>query len=110
MSDVNVGTLGASPEGGNPRPPASASDTVREQRTFFGQPAGLYVLFFTEMWERVSYYGMRSLLVLYMVDYLIKNVQAGTTTVYGFFSLQRAIESIFGPLAVQPLASQIYGL
>ena len=32
-----------------------------------GQPRGLYVLFFTEMWERFSYYGMRALLILYMV-------------------------------------------
>src|SRR6516162_143228 len=31
-------------------------------------PPGLYTLFFTEMWERLSYYGMRALLVLFMVD------------------------------------------
>ena len=34
--------------------------------TFFGQPRGLATLFFTEMWERFSYYGMRALLVLFM--------------------------------------------
>jgi len=34
----------------------------------FGHPAGLRTLFFTEMWERMSYYGMRALLVLFMVD------------------------------------------
>jgi len=39
-------------------------------RTLFGHPLGLYVLFFTEMWERFSYYGMRGLLKLYMVNYL----------------------------------------
>jgi proton-dependent oligopeptide transporter, POT family len=39
------------------------------QRTFLGHPVGLYVLFFTEMWERFSYYGMRALLMLYMVNY-----------------------------------------
>ena len=33
----------------------------------FGHPAGLFVLFFTEMWERFSYYGMRAILVLYLV-------------------------------------------
>jgi len=33
----------------------------------FGHPKGLYVLFFTEMWERFSYYGMRAILVLYLV-------------------------------------------
>lgn len=36
------------------------------QRELFGHPVGLYVLFFTEMWERFSYYGMRGILVLYM--------------------------------------------
>jgi POT family proton-dependent oligopeptide transporter len=35
-----------------------------------GHPKGLYVLFFTEMWERFSYYGMRALLVLYLLNYL----------------------------------------
>ena len=38
--------------------------------TWFGHPRGLSVLFFTEMWERFSYYGMRALLVLFMVDAL----------------------------------------
>src|SRR5262249_40291536 len=47
-----------------------AADTSRfQQRTFLGHPVGLYVLFFTEMWERFSYYGMRALLMLYMVNY-----------------------------------------
>ena len=35
---------------------------------FFGHPKGLFVLFFTELWERYSYYGMRAILVLYMVS------------------------------------------
>jgi POT family proton-dependent oligopeptide transporter len=35
-------------------------------RAFFGHPRGLSVLFFTEMWERFSYYGMRALLILFM--------------------------------------------
>jgi len=36
-------------------------------RSFFGHPAGLSTLFFTEMWERFSYYGMRAILVLFIV-------------------------------------------
>ncbi|MGP4014304.1 peptide MFS transporter [Saccharopolyspora sp. 5N708] len=39
-----------------------------EQRGFFGHPAGLSPLFFTEFWERVSYYGMRAILLYYMYD------------------------------------------
>ena len=37
------------------------------EKELFGHPVGLYVLFFTEMWERFSYYGMRAILVLYLV-------------------------------------------
>jgi len=37
-------------------------------KEFFGHPRGLFVLFFTEMWERFSYYGMRAILVLYLVS------------------------------------------
>ena len=39
-----------------------------DDKGFFGHPKGLRVLFFAEMWERFSYYGMRALLVLYMID------------------------------------------
>jgi proton-dependent oligopeptide transporter, POT family len=90
--------------------PTTAYDSIRTHKEILGHPAGLFVLFFTEMWERFSYYGMRALLVLYMVNYLIKGVQAGTLHVAGFSGLQHAIEGIFGPLTIQPLASQIYGI
>jgi len=39
-----------------------------QQKTFLGHPIGLFVLFFTELWERFSYYGMRAILVLYLVS------------------------------------------
>lgn len=40
--------------------------SVSDKKELFGHPIGLFILFFTEMWERFSYYGMRALLVLYM--------------------------------------------
>jgi POT family proton-dependent oligopeptide transporter len=40
--------------------------SIPPDRAFFGHPRGLSTLFFTEMWERFSYYGMRALLLLYM--------------------------------------------
>lgn len=40
--------------------------TTQKQKELFGHPIGLYVLFFTELWERFSYYGMRALLTLYI--------------------------------------------
>jgi proton-dependent oligopeptide transporter, POT family len=42
------------------------TNAVSQDRSFFGHPRGLSTLFFTEMWERFSYYGMRALLLLYM--------------------------------------------
>ena len=44
----------------------SQTQPVSSEKTIFGHPAGLFVLFFTEMWERFSYYGMRGLLILYI--------------------------------------------
>jgi POT family proton-dependent oligopeptide transporter len=76
--------------------------------TLFGHPRGLTFLFLTEMWERFSYYGMRALLVLYMVKYLFLPEHAAT--VIGYAQLKAGFEFLFGPLGVQPLASQVYGL
>jgi len=73
----------------------------------FGHPRGLTFLFTTEMWERFSYYGMRSLLVLYMTKYLLLPDHAGDVT--GLLTVKRALEGLFGPLDVQPLSSQIWG-
>ncbi len=78
------------------------------QGDLFGHPRGLTYLFTTEMWERFSYYGMRSLLVLYMTKYLLLADHSGN--VVGLLALKRALESVFGPLDVQPLSSQIWGL
>jgi proton-dependent oligopeptide transporter, POT family len=101
VSDTDVTSIAGS---------LSPSDTVRKHRTLLGHPVGLFVLFFTEMWERFSYYGMRALLVLYMADYLIHRVETGSSYVLGFAPLRHAIESVFGPMTIQPLSSQIYGL
>tara|TARA_B110000305_G_scaffold25436_1_gene23157 strand:- start:336 stop:1838 length:1503 start_codon:yes stop_codon:yes gene_type:complete len=45
-----------------------STNTEIHQKSIFGHPAGLFVLFFTEIWERFSYYGMRAILVLYLVS------------------------------------------
>src|SRR5215475_11204115 len=68
----------------------------------FGHPRALAYLFTTEMWERFSYYGMRALLVLYMVKYLF--TPQSSTEVLGFAVFKHGLEFVFGPLA-----SQIYG-
>ena len=88
----------------------SQTETLRGRapRDFLGHPRGLAFLFSTEMWERFSYYGMRSLLVLYMVKYLLLAEHA--ENVIGLAGLRRLFESMFGPLAAQPFSSHIYGL
>ncbi|MBP5722016.1 MAG: peptide MFS transporter [Bacteroidales bacterium] len=50
------------------------------------QPRALMVLFFTEMWERFSYYGMRALLVLYLIQQLFQNLETSKTVAYGIFA------------------------
>lgn len=87
---------------------SSIAHTAGARQEFFGHPKGLTYLFSTEMWERFSYYGMRSLLVLYMVKYLL--LPGHVETIAGFPALRGALEGVFGPLAIQPLASQVYGL
>jgi POT family proton-dependent oligopeptide transporter len=88
----------------NSTPPAAASPA----REAFGHPRALAFLFATEMWERFSYYGMRSLLVLYMVKYLLAPQHAAH--VLGLAGLRHLLEFVFGPLGTQRLASQIYGI
>jgi proton-dependent oligopeptide transporter, POT family len=80
----------------------------RAPSDLFGHPRALAFLFATEMWERFSYYGMRSILVLYMVNYLLK--PGRLESVIGLAALRRLLEMPFGALDAQPLASLIYGL
>lgn len=55
-----------------------------------GHPAGLYLLFFTEMWERFSYYGMRGILILYLTKSLLEGGLAidaqQASLIYGYFT------------------------
>lgn len=62
-------------------------DTTLQKK---GHPAGLYLLFFTEMWERFSYYGMRGILILYLTKQLFEGGLAidpqTASLIYGFFT------------------------
>jgi POT family proton-dependent oligopeptide transporter len=72
------------------------------QKELFGHPVGLYILFFTEMWERFSYYGMRAILVLYLVAQTkAENGGLGWTNVealslYGTYTMLVYVMSIPG--------------
>jgi POT family proton-dependent oligopeptide transporter len=58
----------------------------KSQPTVFGHPAGLFTLFFAEMWERFSYYGMRALLVLYMIKGFLGYGDSEAYSVYGAYT------------------------
>ncbi len=82
---------------------AAASDTSEHlDRAFLGHPKGLGYLAFTEAWERFSYYGMQTLLVLYMVKELL--LPGHIEHVWFFGPIQR----LYG-LHGQPLASALFG-
>ncbi len=57
----------------------------------FGHPKGLIYLFFAELWERFSFYGMRALLTLYMVNELFKDLQEGETKGLGIYAAYGAL-------------------
>ena len=77
-------------------------------KEFFGHPAGLFVLFFTEMWERFSFYGMRALLILYMTKYLLLD-PARANEVLGYNELYAFLVKWHGEMTVQQIGSRIYG-
>ena len=72
-----------------------------------GHPHGLTILFGTEMWERLSYYGMRALLVGYLTKYLL--LPGHVEHVMFYAPVKAFFEMMAGPLAVQPFSSLIYG-
>ena len=76
--------------------------TATTKKEFFGHPRGLFVLFFTEMWERFSYYGMRAILVLYLVSQTdAENAGLGwandsALALYGWYTMLVYVASIPG--------------
>ena len=77
------------------------------QKTILGHPSGLYVLFFTEMWERFSYYGMRAILVLFLVSSFIDGgwgwERSEALALYGVYTGLVYITPIFGGLIADKL-------
>ncbi|HET8554505.1 MAG TPA: peptide MFS transporter [Rhodanobacteraceae bacterium] len=87
-----------------PATPATA------ERTFLGHPVGLTTLFFTEMWERFSFYGMRALLVLFMVATLDKGGMGlgdkTATAIYGLYMAGVYLTSLPGGWIADRLIGQ----
>ncbi|MBN2343085.1 MAG: peptide MFS transporter [Deltaproteobacteria bacterium] len=75
--------------------------------TIFGHPSGLFTLFFAEMWERFSYYGMRSLLVFYMIKGFLGYNDSKAYAIYGAYTaLVYATPFIGGMLADRLLGAR----
>ena len=76
------------------------ADVSKDTSGIGGHPKGLTTLFFTEMWERFSYYGMRALLVLYMVAPQsaggLELDTAKATSIYGIYTSAVYFTNIFG--------------
>jgi len=79
----------------------------RPHETLFGHPVGLFTLFFAEMWERFSYYGMRSLLIFYMIKGFLGMNDGRAYAVYGAYTaLVYATPFIGGMLADRLLGAR----
>ena len=88
------------------------ANAVAAKEELWGHPKGLYILFFTELWERFSYYGMRAILVLY----LISNVngdnpgfgwdESDAISLYGTYTMLVYVMSIAGGLIADKLWGQ----
>ena len=74
--------------GADPAPPAAA-------KTFLGHPLGLFVLFFAEMWERFSYYGMRALLIFYLTKHWLFD-DGKANLIYGAYTSLVYITPVLG--------------
>lgn len=84
-----------------------------EQRELFGHPIGLYFLFFSEMWERFSYYGMRAILTLYMVHETTDTFNPGlgwtageALALYGWYTMLVYVASIPGGYIADKMLGQ----
>ena len=74
-----------------------------QQSELFGHPTGLYTLFFAEMWERFSYYGMRALLLLYMIKGFLGYGDKDANAVYGAYTALVYMTPFFGGIIADRL-------
>jgi len=82
--------------------PAEKTDAAQD---LWGHPKGLYVLFFTEMWERFSFYGMQAILVYYMIKHLMFS-QEKASNVWGLYTGFVYFTPFFGGLLADKVLGQ----
>ena len=90
--------------------PAAAARMAIADRGFFGHPRGLATLFFTEMWERFSYYGMRAFLILYMTAPAVAGglgfADSDAASIYGTYTGAAWGSAILGGLVADRFLGQ----
>ena len=74
-------------------------NSITTEKTFLGHPVGLFILFFTEMWERFSFYGMKALLIFYLTQYHLFTDTSGNLLIGSYAALVYAIPVVGGFLA-----------
>ena len=85
------------------------SKNIATEKEIFGHPVGLFMLFFTEMWERFSYYGMRALLVLYLISEVTGDnpglgwSKGDASSLYGWYTMLVYITPIIGGILADRL-------
>ena len=72
-----------------------AKIAIQREPEFAGHPTGLYMLFFAEMWERFSYYGMRALLIFYLTQHWLFS-DSSSTLIYGAYTSLVYITPVLG--------------
>ena len=87
----------------NTTPKQNLGIDYSQQKELFGHPTGLYTLFFAEMWERFSYYGMRALLILYMIKGFMGYGDKDATAVYGAYTALVYMTPFFGGMIADKL-------
>lgn len=85
---------------------AGAAAPAADEKTFMGHPRGLVTLFFTEMWERFSFYGMRALLVIYLTQHFLFSDDKAQGLYGAYAALVYLIPVIGGVLADRFLGSR----
>ena len=86
-----------------------SSSGMAQKETLFGHPAGLFTLFFAEMWERFSYYGMRALLVFYMIKGFLGYGDSDAYAVYGAYTALVYMTPFFGGMLADRLLGRADG-
>lgn len=74
---------------------AVATAASSDEKTILGHPRGLFILFFTEMWERFSFYGMRGLLILYLTQHFLFSDEK-SSLIYGAYTALVYVMTIIG--------------